>query len=212
MKLTKYEHACFTLEKDGKLLVVDPGNMTDDLGSPENVVAIVVTHEHSDHFDPSALGAVIAHNPNAVIYGPQEVVGQLGDTLPNQAVKPGDVIEHQPFKLEFFGGEHLKPFRDSPTIVNIAVLVNDCVYHASDSFVSPGKLVDTLLLPVSGSWMSTQMALDYLYEVKPRMAVPTHDAILSDKGKKQVDKYWPQHAEKLGIRYERPTGPIEINE
>ena len=25
MKLTKYEHACFTVEKDGKLLVVDPG-------------------------------------------------------------------------------------------------------------------------------------------------------------------------------------------
>ena len=25
MKLTKYRHACFTVEKDSKLLIVDPG-------------------------------------------------------------------------------------------------------------------------------------------------------------------------------------------
>lgn len=211
MKLTKYEHACFTLEKDGKLLVVDPGNLTDDLSSPENIVAIVVTHEHSDHFDPTALGALIAHNPDAVIYGPHEVVAQLGDTLPNQSVKPGDIVERAPFKLEFFGGEHLKPFTDSPTIANVAVLINDSVYHASDSFVNPEKPVDLLLLPVSGSWMSTQMARDYLFAIKPRLAIPSHDAILSDKGKRQVDKYWPIHAARIGSEYLRPTAPIEID-
>ena len=58
MKLTKYEHACFTIEAEGKLVVVDPGAFTTDLGTPENVVAIVVTHEHPDHFDVNALGAL----------------------------------------------------------------------------------------------------------------------------------------------------------
>lgn len=211
MRLTKYEHACFTLEKDGKLLVVDPGNLTDDLGSPENVVGIIVTHEHSDHFDPTALGTLVAHNPNAIIYGPIEVVAQIGDTLPSQAVKPGDAVNQGPFTLEFFGGEHQKPFTDSPTIANVAVLINGSVYHASDSFVNPGKQVDTLLLPVSGSWMSTQLARDFLFDIKPRLVIPTHDAILSDKGKKQTDKYWPIHSEKIGATYQRPTGPIEIN-
>ena len=57
MKLTKYEHACFTLEKDGKMLVVDPGTFTTKLDPPENVVGIVITHEHSDHFDVNALSA-----------------------------------------------------------------------------------------------------------------------------------------------------------
>lgn len=211
MKLTKYEHACFTLEKDGKLLVVDPGNLTDDLGAPENVVAIIVTHEHSDHFDPTALGAIIAHNPDAIVYGPTDVVSQLGDTLPNQAVKPGDLVKVEPFKLEFYGGEHQKPFRDSPTIANVAVLINNTVYHASDSFVIPDKPVQTLLLPVSGSWMSSQMARDFLFELQPRLVIPTHDAILSDKGKAQVDKYWPIHAATVDAKYLRPSEPVEID-
>lgn len=211
MKLTKYEHACFTLEKEGKLLVVDPGKMTDDLGSPENIIGIVVTHEHSDHFDPATLGALVAHNPDAVIYGPEEVVSQIGNTLPNQAVKPGEVVNVEPFSLEFFGGEHQKPFTDSPTIANVAVLVNESVYHASDSFVNPGKPVDTLLLPISGSWMSSQMARDFLFDIKPKLVIPTHDAILSDKGKKQADKYWPLHSEIIGATYKRPVGSITVN-
>lgn len=211
MILTKYEHACFTLEKYGKLLVVDPGNLTDDLRPPENVVAIVVTHEHSDHFDPAALGALIAHNPDACIYGPEEVVSQLGETLPNKAVKPGQVIDHGPFTLEFFGGEHQKPFRDSSVVANVAVLINESVYYASDSFVKPNKSVSALLLPVSGSWMSSQMSRDFLFEIKPKLFLPTHDAILSDKGKKQVDKYWPMHGERIGATYIRPTEAIEID-
>lgn len=211
MKLTKYEHACFTVEKDGKLLVVDPGNMTDDLGSPENVVAIVVTHEHGDHFDPAALSALVAHNPEAVIYGPHEVVGQISDTVPAHAVKPGEVVNQGPFTLEFSGGEHQKPFRDSPTIANVAVLINNNVYHASDSFVNPGKQVNTLLLPVSGSWMSSQMARDFLFDIKPQLVIPSHDAILSDKGRRQVDKYWPLHCERVGAKYRRTNEPIEID-
>ena len=51
MKLTKYEHACFSVEHDGMTLVVDPGNFTTDFIAPEGVIAVVITHEHSDHFD-----------------------------------------------------------------------------------------------------------------------------------------------------------------
>jgi L-ascorbate metabolism protein UlaG (beta-lactamase superfamily) len=211
MKLTKYEHACFTVEKDGKLLIVDPGNLTTDLGSPENVAAIVVTHEHSDHFDPAALGAIIAHNPEATIYGPPEVVLQLSDTLPNQAVSAGDEINNGPFQLSFYGGEHQKPFTDSPAIANVGVLINDLIYHASDSFSLPHKPIHTLLLPMSGSWMSSQMARDFLFEVRPKVVIPTHDAILSSAGKNQCDKYWPVHADKVGAVYIRPLESVEIN-
>ena len=65
MKITKYEHACFTVEKEGKLLVIDPGAFTTDLPVLENVVAVVVTHEHADHFNSASLDAIIAHSPDA---------------------------------------------------------------------------------------------------------------------------------------------------
>ncbi len=50
MKLTKYTHSCIKLEKDGKVLLVDPGNFAEDAAF-EGVDAILVTHEHPDHFD-----------------------------------------------------------------------------------------------------------------------------------------------------------------
>ena len=46
MKLTKYEHACFIVEKDGVSIVVDPGSLTTDFSTADHVAAIIVTHEH----------------------------------------------------------------------------------------------------------------------------------------------------------------------
>lgn len=139
MKLTKYEHACFTIEKDGKLLVVDPGAFTTDLGSPENVVAIVVTHEHQDHFDVNALGALIAHNPNAVIVAHSDITRQLGDTLPTKNVDAGNTVTIEPFSLEFFGGEHAVIHPDFPAVANLGVMIDDSIFYPGDSFVNPKK-------------------------------------------------------------------------
>ncbi len=51
MKLTKYEHACVFLENDdGDKVVIDPGIFTNLPGDLSRIVAIVITHEHPDHF------------------------------------------------------------------------------------------------------------------------------------------------------------------
>jgi len=210
MKLTKFEHACFTVEKDGKMLIVDPGAWTSDLGSPENVVAIVVTHNHQDHFDPNALGALIAHNPDAIIYAPKDVTEQLGEALPNKIVAPGETVEIAPFSLEFFGGEHAVIHPDMPVPMNVGVLIDEKLYYPGDSFVIPGKPVDVLALPVTAPWLKIQEAFDFLTEVKPRLVFPTHDAIASDAGKQLPDRMVPVFTEKIGATYQRLTEPIEI--
>jgi L-ascorbate metabolism protein UlaG (beta-lactamase superfamily) len=153
MKLTKYEHACFTLEKDGKLLVVDPGGWTTDLPALESVIAIVVTHEHADHFDVNALGALVGHNPDAVIYAHETITRQFGDTLPHHAVNAGDTMQVGPFNLEFFGGEHAVIHSDIPIAANLGVMVNGALYYPGDSFVQPAKPVDWLALHVTAPWL-----------------------------------------------------------
>ena len=210
MKLTKYEHACFTLEKDGKLLVIDPGVWTTNLGAPENVVAIVVTHEHPDHFDPNALGALIAHNPEAKIYAHESITQQLGDTLPTQAVMAGSGISAGPFHLEFFGGEHATIHPDLPVVANLGVMIDDTVYYPGDSFTNPGRPVKVLALPVSAPWLKASETLDFLTTIKPVIAFPTHDAILSEVGKSVPDRYASMYAEKVGAHYERLVKPLEI--
>lgn len=212
MRLTNYEHACFTLEKEGKLLVVDPGSFTTDLHTPENVVAIVVTHEHADHFDPSALGALIAHNPDAVIYGHEHITRQFGDTLPHQAVSAGDRVAAGPFQLEFFGGEHALIHTDYPVIPNLGVIVDDTVAYPGDSFALPGKPVEVLALPVAAPWLKISETLEYLAAVTPRVAFPTHDAILSPTGKDVVDRMVGAKAGQLGVTYQRPMSSVELEQ
>lgn len=211
MILTKYEHACFTVEKDGKLLVVDPGGWTTDLPALEGVVGIVVTHEHPDHFDVNALGAIIGHNPEARIYAHETITRQFGDTLPSTAVVAGEGIEAGPFRLEFYGGQHAVIHPDMPVVANLGVMINGKAYYPGDSFASPEREVDTLALPTVAPWMKASEAFDFLMEVKPRLAFPTHDAISSEVGKGLTDRMVPMFAQKVGATYQRLTGPIEID-
>ncbi len=211
MKLTKYEHACFTVEKDGKLLIVDPGVFTTDLPALENVVAVIITHEHPDHFDVTAFGAIAAHSPDAVIYAHESIVSQLGDTLPNQSVVAGEGIEAGPFKLEFYGGEHATIHADIPLLANLGVMINGLIYYPGDSLTLPERPVDVLALPVSAPWMKQSESVDFLTAVKPRMAFPTHDAILSQKGKNLADSLTGMFAEKVGTTYQRLNAPIQVD-
>ena len=211
MKLTKYAHACFTLEKDGKLLVVDPGGWTTDLPPLENVVAIVVTHEHPDHFDVNALGAIAAHSPDAVIYAHQTITRQFGDTLKVQAVDAGETVESGPFTLEFFGGSHAVIHASFDPIVNLGVMINDRVYYPGDSFTRPDKPVYALALPVTAPWMKLSEAMDFATAVKADLVFPTHDAVASEEGKQLADRMIPAFVEAYGGTYQRLSSPIEID-
>lgn len=211
MLLTKYEHACFTVEKEGKLLVVDPGVFTTDLPALENVAGIVVTHDHPDHFDAAALGALIAHNPTATIYAPSEITKQLGDTLPHQAVDTAQTIDCGPFTIEFLEAPHAVIHEEMPHPANLAVMINNSLYYPGDSFTSPNKPVAVLALPTAAPWMKIGEALDFLRAVKPQLAFPTHDAIASQAGKSLADTMTPEFASAVGATYQRLDGPIEID-
>ncbi|HET6746772.1 MAG TPA: MBL fold metallo-hydrolase [Candidatus Saccharimonadales bacterium] len=202
MNIVKYEHACFTVEKDNALLVIDPGEFATDFIAPENVAAIVVTHEHSDHMDTEQLASIIDKNPEAVIFGPESVTSKL-ESLASHTVTTGDVIAVGPFSLEFHGGHHATIHESIPVIQNLGVFINDLVYYPGDSFTLTHKPVDTLALPVSAPWLKIGEVMDFLSLIKPRLAFPTHDKILSNEGKELVDRILTGTAEQHGIRYQR---------
>ncbi|MFI9025464.1 MBL fold metallo-hydrolase [Streptomyces sp. NPDC053560] len=47
MRTTKYAHACVLLEKDGRVLVIDPGTWCEP-AALTGADAVLVTHEHTD--------------------------------------------------------------------------------------------------------------------------------------------------------------------
>jgi L-ascorbate metabolism protein UlaG (beta-lactamase superfamily) len=210
MKLTKYQHSCFTLEKDGNVLVVDPGVWTADFVAAENVVAVVVTHEHEDHFDPEKLQAINSKNPETVIYAPEAVTNQIAG-LPVQAVSADQTIEIGGFKLVFVGGVHATIHKDLyPEFQNFGVIIDNVLYHPGDSLFVPAHPVKVLSLPIVGPWEKASESMDFLKEIKPELAFPCHDAILSETGAGLYDRMHTMAAEKYGISYQRISGSIEI--
>lgn len=102
MKLTKLEHSGIVLEKGGKKLVFDPVEFAATLPELSGVVAIVITHMHSDHLQPERLAAILDRNPGAKIFTPADaaeaILNALG-TADVTVVAGGDEI--------FVGGDEV---------------------------------------------------------------------------------------------------------
>src|SRR5580658_5530880 len=94
MRLTKHEHACVVLEKDGSSIVVDPGSFSP--GAAEIIAgaeAILLTHEHADHVNEAAINAALADRPDLRVYAPAALSGIFA-AHPDQftAVAAGDEL------------------------------------------------------------------------------------------------------------------------
>lgn len=183
MKVTKQEHSCLIVESAGKKLVVDPGSFTTLLVGIADVVGIVITHEHADHWTPEQLGQVLKLNPDARIVGP-EGVATAASEFDVDVVNAGDTVEIEPFTLRFFGGKHAVIHSSIPIVDNVGVLINDELYYAGDSFTIPdGVEVGTLAAPAGAPWLKIAEVMDYVAELKPRRSFPTHEMVLSAAGK-----------------------------
>ena len=210
MELTKYEHACFTVEKDGKVIVVDPGGFTSDFMMPEHVVAIIITHEHGDHLDMDLISEIVEQNSHVVIIGPEEVTAKLSK-FETRTVHGGDGFAIEGFDLDFYGDDHARIHKDIPIVQNVGVLIEDRLYYPGDSFTMPEKSVDTLALPVAAPWMKVEEAIEFMKAVGARFTFPTHDAVLSPIGKQITDSVVGRFAEAAGTEYRRIDGEtIEI--
>lgn len=209
MNITKYGHACFTASQDEQILVVDPGSYSPDFIAPEHVVGVVITHAHGDHYDHDQLAAIIDKNPEAIIVGPETVTSTI-EVFQTRTVKPSDRITIGPFTLEFFGGEHAIIHSTIEPAVNVAVLINDLLYYPGDAFTLPFRPVDTLALPISAPWSKLSETIDFLGFVHPRLAFPTHDALLSDVGLEMTDRMLTKVATSIDSQYQRITEPLEI--
>ena len=182
MKLTKFEHACLTLEKSGSTLVIDPGSFTMPLTDVFGVVAIVITHEHADHWTPEQLDRLRANNSGVRLFGPEGVVRAATD-VEIEVVRHGDRVEVGPFVLEFFGEKHAVIHESIPVVDNVGVLVDDELYYGGDSYTVPDRTIATLAAPLGGPWLKIGEAMDYVLAVAPRRTIPVHEAPLSQVGR-----------------------------
>jgi L-ascorbate metabolism protein UlaG (beta-lactamase superfamily) len=181
MRLTKKTHACIRLEKDGQTLVIDPGTFSEE-DAAVGADAILVTHEHLDHFNEGRLRAGLEANPAAGIWTLRSVAEKISAAFPGRVhtVGHGDTFSAAGFDVQVHGELHAVIHPDIPRITNVGYLVDGSVFHPGDALTVPDHPVETLMLPVHAPWNKISEVIDYVREVKPQRAFDIHDALLTD--------------------------------
>lgn len=181
MKVTKLEHATLVLEQQGETLILDPGFYTREMTGYQNVVGIVITHNHDDHVSEAQVDRILASNPAAKILTTQEVAARLSPREAT-AVHHGDHYQIGSFTLDFYGSMHIEIHRSIPLIQNCGVMINDLLYYPGDSYTNPDRKVKYLACPSSAPWLKIGDVMDFVEAVKPENCFPTHNIHLSEFG------------------------------
>ncbi|TWV30611.1 MBL fold metallo-hydrolase [Streptomyces misionensis] len=192
MKLTKHAHACVTLEKGDTRLVIDPGTFTPEAAEAvARAHAVLITHEHFDHFDEKLVAAALEARPGLHVYGTAAVAAALGGHGGHggrvHAVAAGDTFRVGALTATVHGHRHAPIHADIPCPDNVGYLLDDgAVYHPGDAYFVPDAPVRTLLLPTSGPWTKLGEAADFVRAVEPERVIQIHELMLSELGRRST--------------------------
>jgi L-ascorbate metabolism protein UlaG (beta-lactamase superfamily) len=183
MRFTKLGHSCVRLEKDGAVLVIDPGIWSDAAAALAGANAVMITHEHVDHIDADPIRAALQASPDLTLWANPSVAAQFADFGDRvREVRDGDALTVADFDVHVYGHDHAPIHSDVPPPVNTGFLVDGELFHPGHSFTVPAEPVHTLLLPISAPWLKAGEMIDYFREVAPARGYAIHDAILNDNG------------------------------
>ena len=178
MKITKFGHCCLLLEIDGARLLTDPGNMSSGEERVRDLDAIIITHEHGDHFHVPSIKTILENNISAVVIT-NATVGTLleKENIPFIRVGDGETTTVKGVEISGHGKEHAIIYGTMGACENTSFLIGGTMFFPGDAFYDPKLPVDILALPMAGPWMKIGEAIDYAMAIKPRVAFNVHDAI-----------------------------------
>jgi len=190
LKLTFHGHACFSLEADGRHLVIDPfltGNPAADVQVARlpKVDAVLLSHGHGDHLGDAV---PIAKRDGATIVATAELArfcGQRGATVHAMHIGGAHQFPFGRVKLvpAFHGGgvegDATGQFTTNPCGV-VVTLGGKSVYHCGDTGLTlemqllQGR-ADVMLVPIGDNYtMGIEDAVRAVELVKPATVIPMH--------------------------------------
>ncbi len=181
MRITKFGHACVRLEHAGVRLVIDPGMFT-EVDAVAGADALLITHEHPDHYTADLLRA-----SDAPIVTIDAVARKIAAEAPELAsrvrvVAPGERLDLG-LPVTVVGELHAVIHSDLPRFFNSGYLVGlgeATVYHPGDSLTLPEVRVDVLCGPASAPWLKASEAVDFARAVAAPRNLAIHDRIYTE--------------------------------
>ncbi len=159
-----------------------------DLEFVEGVDAVLVTHQHPDHVDTARLPALLAASPGArLLVEPGTVDVLAGAGITAEPFAAGDHLEIAGVTVEGVGGRHAVIHPDIPRVGNTGLVLRSegapTVFHPGDMIDTTPEGIDLLALPLTAPWSALKETIEFLRAVRPGVAVPIHDAIVSPPGR-----------------------------
>jgi L-ascorbate metabolism protein UlaG (beta-lactamase superfamily) len=191
MRITKFGHACIRLEYDGATVVIDPGMFTDP-EAVDGADAVVITHEHPDHYLPDHLTRA-----DVPVFTIDAVAARIREDAPDVAERLTVVTPGQDFDPGIpavsVGELHAVIHPDLPRFFNsgyLFTLGDTTIFHPGDALTVPEQPVDVLCVPVCAPWMRAAEGVDFARAVGAPRNVAIHDRIYSEAGLRIVDGHY----------------------
>lgn len=177
MQLVHFGHACVLLDTGTTRVLIDPGSFSSGFEDVQDLDAVLITHQHGDHLDLQRLPALLRRNPRARLIVDEGSAAQVDSPT---VARPGDVIKVGDTAVKVVNGHHAVIHQDIPIVPNAGYVIGDgAFYHPGDALFVPDEDIDVLGLPAGAPWMRTGEGVDFLRAVRPRVAVPIHEAVLA---------------------------------
>ncbi len=193
MRIIKHGHACVSVLSGAEHVVIDPGVFTGP-DALEGATAVLITHEHPDHWTPEQLARTAApiHTIAAVAERIREADPALADRV--TVVEAGDRFalgtSEDEVAVTVVGQKHAVIHPELPHFDNSGYLLETggrSLFHPGDALTVLPAAPDVLLLPVSAPWLKVSECIDYAREVGAAQSVAIHDAVYSEAGLGIVD-------------------------
>lgn len=183
--LTPFGHASLMLTLGGQKILVDLVGGADRYASAGTPAAVLVTHEHGDHFDPEVLAAVVTEGV-ALIVNPA-VAEKLPEALRSRAtvMANGDTGEVAGMPIEAVPAYNLTPERtqyhpkgrDNGYVLTTPD--HGRIYIAGDTEATPEfraqKDIAVAFVPMNLPYtMEVDQAVEGVAEMGPKVVIPYH--------------------------------------
>ncbi len=205
MRITKLGHACVRIEYDDTTIVLDPGSFTEP-DAVDAVDAVLITHEHPDHYLADHL-----RRTDAPVFAVEAVGRLIRDEAPDVAerltvVEPGSSFKAAGIAVRGVGELHAEIHPELARISNCGYVLrlgDATVYHPGDALTLPGEAVDVLLAPVCAPWMRVADGVEFARAVGAARNLAIHDRVFSGLGLGVADSLFGRFLGEDGLDYVR---------